>query len=415
VGDFFKFTISVPFVAGSSPGPLTTVIYSLLTAPLWFYLLWYIDIRRYYYSKRPREVVLTKRTEDPDVAAERQRAEAMDGSGALVHMAHLRKEFPAPKKKGKKQPNKVAVVDLSLAIDGAGCFALLGPNGAGKTTTLSMLTGDLRPTAGEASVGGYSVRTDIMQIFKRLGYCPQFGGLFTRGVTLKQHLQFFARLKGVPEKMLEAHCKRTLAEFGLEAHAHKWVGKLSGGTRRKLVAAIALACEPQVCFLDEPTTGVDVGTRQFLWDRINAKGARGCALILTTHYMEEADALAQRVGIMVNGELKVLGSPQHLKSVHGGGYRIEIKGPEATAAQAKSLVEGLFADTTQLESHGGFQVFEVGKGSRGSDGLFQLSPVFSKLDEAKASMGIENYTLSQTTLEQVFLNIASEQQEEEPK
>jgi len=158
-----------------------------------------------------------------------------------------------------------------------------------------------------------------------------------------------------------------------------------------------------------------VGTRQFLWDRINAKGARGCALILTTHYMEEADALAQRVGIMVNGELKVLGSPQHLKSVHGGGYRIEIKGPEATAAQAKSLVEGLFADTTQLESHGGFQVFEVGKGSRGSDGLFQLSPVFSKLDEAKASMGIENYTLSQTTLEQVFLNIASEQQEEEPK
>ena len=140
VGDFFKFTISVPFVAGSSPGPLTTVIYSLLTAPLWFYLLWYIDIRRYFYSKRPREVVLTERSEDPDVAVERQRAEAMDGSGALVHMAHLRKEFPAPKKKGKKQPNKVAVVDLSLAIDGAGCFALLGPNGAGKSEYVYMHT-----------------------------------------------------------------------------------------------------------------------------------------------------------------------------------------------------------------------------------------------------------------------------------
>jgi len=174
------------------------------------------------------------------------------------------------------------------------------------------------------------------------------------------------------------------------------------------------ACEPKVVFLDEPTTGVDVGTRQFLWDRIKAKGARGCALILTTHYMEEADALAQRVGIMCNGRLRVLGSPQHLKSVHGGGYRVELKGPKETADKAKALVESLFASTKLLEAHGGFQTFEV-VGAAATDGaaLVKLGPVFAALDRAKADVGLETYTLSQTTLEQVFLNIAAEQEDED--
>ena len=253
-----------------------------------------------------------------------------------------------------------------------------------------------------------------LSIFKKLGYCPQFGGLFPRGVSLKAHLALYGRLKGVPEAELAAHVARVMREFGVEEHANKWTMKLSGGTRRKLMAAIALACEPRVCFLDEPTTGVDVGTRQFLWERIRAKGRRGCALILTTHYMEEADALAQRVGIMVNGKLKVLGSPQHLKSTHGGGYRIELKGPAATAEQATALVHSLFPDCAQLDLRGGYQVFEVGKEKVGApggtrDALFALGPVFSALDQAKADLGIESYTLSQTTLEQVFLNISSEQ------
>jgi len=279
-----------------------------------------------------------------------------------------------------------------------------------------MLTGDLRPTAGEAWIAGYSVRTDLLNIFSMLGYCPQFGGLFPRGLTLKQHLEVFGELKGIPPSRLQEHVARTIAEFGLQDHADKWVTKLSGGTKRKLIAAIALACEPRVCFLDEPTTGVDVGTRQFLWDRINAKGARGCALILTTHYMEEADALANRVGIMCNGKLQVLGSPQHLKAIHGGGYRIELKGPAATAARARALIEGLFASTKQLEEHGGFQVFEVGAAdddAAAKTGLFKLGPVFAALDQAKLDLGIETYTLSQTTLEQVFLNIAANQLDED--
>ena len=434
VADYFVWLVDVPNVDGGtdqSPGPLLCIAFSLLTAPFWFWALWRIDVRRYYYAAPPVDWAgEAPRDEDPDVAAERRAVEGGARDGALVRMVHLRRTFAQPKKGGAPQPPKVAVADLSLAIDGAGCFALLGPNGAGKTTTLSMLTGDVKPTAGEAWVAGHSVRTDIMAIFKLLGYCPQFGGLFPRGVSLRQHLQLFGRLKGIPEAELDGHCDRTIAEFGLQDHAHKWVTKLSGGTRRKLVAAIALACEPQVCFLDEPTTGVDVGTRQFLWDRINAKGKRGCALVLTTHYMEEADALAQRVGIMVNGGLQVLGSPQQLKSKHGGGYRVELKGPPETAERARRVVEGLFPGTVKLEGLGGFQVFEVGGGSRtrkaaaaagagaaadavADDAYFRLGPVFAALDAAKAELGLETYTLSQTTLEQVFLNIAAAQQDDD--
>jgi ABC-type multidrug transport system ATPase subunit len=303
-----------------------------------------------------------------------------------------------------------------------------------------MLTGVITPTAGEAFIAGYSVRTDLITIFKMLGYCPQFGGLFPRGLTLRGHLEAFGRLKGVPEAQLASHVARVLSEFGLEEHAGKWVTKLSGGTKRKLIAAIALSCDPKVCFLDEPTTGVDVGTRQFLWNRIKAKGERGCGLILTTHYMEEADALASRVGIMANGKLRVLGSPQHLKSEHGGGYRIELKGKAETAERARELIERLFPGSECLEAHGGYQVFEAGgaggdgsrhggrNGGSGHGGnnvgahngqprsggaLFKLGPVFSALDEAKAELGLESYTLSQTTLEQVFLNIAAEQVDDE--
>jgi len=409
--DYFVLTVDVPG-QGESPGPLACILYSIFTAPMWFFLLWWIDVRRYYYPKPRNEITgETCTDEDKDVAAERARVEQGGADGALVRMLHLRKEFKQPKKKGKAQPNKVAVADLSLAIDGQGCFALLGPNGAGKTTTLSMLTGDLEPTAGDGWISGYSIRTQLMNIFTQLGYCPQFGGLFPRGLSLYGHLEAFGRLKGVPESQLADHVNRTIAEFGLQDHAKKWTTKLSGGTKRKLIAAIALACEPKVVFLDEPTTGVDVGTRQFLWDRIKAKGARGCALILTTHYMEEADALAQRVGIMCNGRLRVLGSPQHLKSAHGGGYRIELKGPAATAEQARALVEALFASSKLLEAHGGYQSFEVvGTNAIAGSALFKLGPVFAALDRAKEELGLETYTLSQTTLEQVFLNIAAEQE-----
>ena len=172
--DYFVFTYTIPGVDGASPGPLLCIAYSVLTAPLWFYLLWRTDVKRYYYSPRMHDVriVSGRAAEDADVAAERARVEGGGADGALVRIRHLRKEFKSPKKGGKPQPNKVAVDDLSLAVDGSGCFALLGPNGAGKTTTLSMLTGDIRATAGEAWVDGFSVSTQIPTSYLLHGTSP---------------------------------------------------------------------------------------------------------------------------------------------------------------------------------------------------------------------------------------------------
>jgi len=421
-GDYFAWQIDVqdffPMLESNpQPGPGMALVYAVATAPFWYVLLWRIDVRRYYYSfviKSPPASELFA-DEDEDVRAERSRVESGAADDAVVRVKNLRKTFKMPKKDGKAQPRKVAVANLSFATS-TGCFALLGPNGAGKTTTLSMLTGDLRPSGGEAWVCGLSVLTSLMDIFSFCGFCPQFGGLYPRALTLSQHIELYARLKGVPKESLGDHVKRVVDDFGLHDHLHKWTNKLSGGTKRKLVAAIALACDPKVCFLDEPTTGVDVGTRSFLWERIRLKGKKGCTLILTTHYMEEADALAQRVGIMVNGRLAVIGTSQHLKSKHGGGYRVELKGPSATAAEACALVKTLFADCNLLEEHGGFQVFEVGAAdddAAAKTGLFKLGPVFAALDQAKLDLGIETYTLSQTTLEQVFLNIAANQLDED--
>ena len=141
---------------------------------------------------------------------------------------------------------------------------------------------------------------------------------------------------------------------GVVEHADKMSKKLSGGTRRKLSAAIALACgRPDVVFLDEPTTGVDVGTRRFIWDRVLAS-VGGRVILLTTHYMDEADALAQRIGIMAAGRLRVLGSPQHLKSRHGGGYRVELKAANAHSdAALTALVHSHFAQVKRVASHQG--------------------------------------------------------------
>ena len=335
--------------------------------------------------------------EDPDVAAERERV-LRDVSADRVRTVGLRKVW---RKNGK---DFVAVDGLSVGVPAGTCFSLLGPNGAGKTTAINMLTGEVTPTAGDASLCGFSVRSQLMSIFRQTGFCPQFKGLFTK-MTLRQHLLIYLGLKGLRGTALLQRVAEVEEGYGLSAHSSKRVRELSGGNRRKLSAAIALSCGlPKVSFLDEPTTGVDVGTRRFIWDRI--KESTGHAVVLlTTHYMDEADALAQRIGIMVKGKLQVIGSPQHLKSVHGGGYRLELQGATATAEKLTALVHTSFPSAKVLEAHGGYQSFEVARG-------FDMAKVFRELERAKAELGLENYTLSQTSLEQVFLNIAEKQHAE---
>ena len=288
-----------------------------------------------------------------------------------------------------------------------------------------MLTGELAPTAGEASLKGVSTSASLMDVFQFTGFCPQLKGLWVN-LTLRQHLTLILRLKGLQGAELMAATAEVEKGYGLQEHAHKRAKKLSGGTQRKLSAAMALSCgSPGVVFVDgavalasnqegspppasrvsrarrvaaEPTTGVDVGTRRFIWDRIK-EASKERVVVLTTHYMDEADALAQRIGIMAAGRLRVLGSPQHLKSRHGGGYRIELKANPKSDAALTKLVDEHFAHVKRVESHRGTRAWEVSQD-------FKLAKVFAAFEEAKGSAGLETYTMSQTTLEDVFLRVA---------
>ena len=417
--EYFALTYTSALTGETVAGPGSCMLASILSTIVYGFAIYKIDMLLYLRpgaelplppaGRGGAHVVATPvdEDEDEDVAAERARIEAAGEQlhsgpeAAWVAMRSLRKEYrPSLLECSRaRRPPKVAVDSLSVAVSPGTCFALLGPNGAGKTSAISMLTGEAFPTAGGAWVKGLSVRTQLTEIFKYTGFCPQFNGLWER-LTLDQHLRIYMRLKGVPRSHLAAAAADVEDDYGLREHARKKSKDLSGGTRRKLSAALALACGlPPVVFLDEPTTGVDVGTRRFIWDRIRAS-VSGRVILLTTHYMDEADALAHRIGIMAGGKLRVIGSPQHLKSRHGGGYRVQTSGPATRADEVCAIVRRTFETVELLEAHGGTQCFEVGAN-------FALGDAFAALEDAKAARLLHSYSISQTSLEQVFLNISA--------
>jgi ATP-binding cassette subfamily A (ABC1) protein 3 len=237
---------------------------------------------------------------------------------------------------------KVAVADLSFGVPAGECFGFLGINGAGKTSTLKILTGDEGPTAGTVLVGGHNAATEPHAVRHLLGYCPQFDALLEL-LTVREHLELYSGLKGIPPAAVPAAVDAKLAQLDLLQYANKLAGTLSGGNKRKLSVAIALIGAPRVVVLDEPSTGMDPVARRFMWDVISraVTGRKECSLLLTTHSMEEVEALCGRVGIMVGGRLRCLGSAQHLKSRFGSGYvctlQLEAASPAAEQAVANRL------------------------------------------------------------------------------
>ena len=424
--DYFAFTRTGATLYAqdstmTSPAVLVCFVASLLCTVLYLLLLYFIDVFVILHggcelssllgSSAAREAPAPSE-EDDDVMAERARVrDGGSAAGDWVRVNQLRKVWRTGaglrfRQNGQCLPQcvsssrNVAVENLSFGIAPGTCFALLGPNGAGKTTAIGMLTGDVTPSGGDAFVCGLSVRSQLPQIFRRSGFCPQFNGLWD-ALTVRQHLTFYMRLKGVPQAFVAQAVEAVLEDYGVREHADKKSKSLSGGTRRKLSAAIALACgRPDVVFLDEPTTGVDVGTRRFIWDRI-LTSVHNRVILLTTHYMDEADALANVIGIMAKGRLRALGSGQHLKSRFGGGYRIECKGPLEHAQAVIALVHEVCGSARVIEEHGGTISFEAAAS-------FELGAAFRRLEVAKAQGLVENYSLSQTNLEQVFLNIAAQ-------
>ncbi|GMH75937.1 hypothetical protein TrRE_jg2114 [Triparma retinervis] len=222
------------------------------------------------------------------------------------------------------RPAVTATNDIGFGVREGEIFSLLGPNGAGKSTVLNIMTGSVAPTSGEVYVLDHNISTQFDFIKSRIGFCPQFDALVGY-MDSYETLTMFARIKGIEEEYIPPLVDSLIQCIGLGAHAHKMAFQYSGGNKRKLSVAIALIANPDLIFLDEPSTGIDPSSLTdlyscvWMWTRSGANRS----IILTTHSMEEADSLSNRIGILVNGKLAVLGSAQDLKSKFGMNYTFE--------------------------------------------------------------------------------------------
>ncbi|XP_058083562.1 ABC transporter A family member 1 isoform X2 [Magnolia sinica] len=272
--------------------------------------------------------------EDTDVQAERQRVLSGSVDNAIIYLRNLRKVYPG----GVNHPSKVAVQSLTFSVQEGECFGFLGTNGAGKTTTLSMLTGEDCPSDGTAYIFGSDICLNPRAARQHIGYCPQFDALL-EFLTVQEHLELYARIKGVPEMRMRDVVEEKLMEFDLWKHANKPSYSLSGGNKRKLSVAIAMIGDPPIVILDEPSTGMDPIAKRFMWEVIARLSTRQgkTAVILTTHSMNEAQALCTRIGIMVAGRLRCIGSPQHLKRRFGNHLELEVKPTEVSCTELDKL------------------------------------------------------------------------------
>ncbi|SEH03204.1 ABC-2 type transport system ATP-binding protein [Nonomuraea solani] len=207
-----------------------------------------------------------------------------------------------------------AVAGVDISVEPGEIVGFLGPNGAGKTTTMRMLTTLLRPTSGTATVAGHDLLGDAREVRKRIGYVSQSGGVLPV-VPLRGELELQGMLYGLSRQAAAAKTQEVLARLGLTKLDGKPAAALSGGQRRRFDIAFALLHDPALLFLDEPTTGLDPQSRASLWDHIRAlRAEKGMTVFLTTHYLDEADALCDRLLIIDHGRIVAEGSPAELKT-----------------------------------------------------------------------------------------------------
>lgn len=229
-----------------------------------------------------------------------------------------------------------AVKRLCLRVKEKECFGLLGLNGAGKTTTFRMMAGDLRISSGNVWVRGYNVTQQLSKAYLNIGYCPQFDALFGE-LTGRETLTMFLMMCGTPLVKTTKVILLIANELNFIKHIDKQVREYSGGNKRKLSTALAIIGGPALIYLDEPTTGMDPGAKRHLWGVLSKYQAAGKSIILTSHSMEECEALCTRLSIMVNGEFQCIGSTQHLKNKFSKGFTINIllmknfRSPDAVA------------------------------------------------------------------------------------
>ncbi|XP_068119631.1 ABC-type organic anion transporter ABCA8-like isoform X2 [Hyperolius riggenbachi] len=385
--------------------------------------------REHPFTQNPEEL----EDAEEEVLAEKERVKALktmdqQEEKPTIVVDSLRKEFK--EKSGirnccRKKKRRTAVRHVSFCVKKGEVLGLLGPNGAGKTTSVLMLAGEMKPTNGEVrrtvkrskEIQGMSKqvvlcsagdpRKDEDMAF--LGYCPQNNPLWPN-LTVKEHLEIYAAIKGMKKEDADCAITRLSEALEMKDHLNKPARKLSAGVSRKVCFAISMLGNPTIVLLDEPSTGLDPKGQQQLWRAVRAafkNKERGA--ILTTHYMEEAEAVCDRVAIMVSGKLRCIGSIQHLKSKYGKGYFLEIKLRDGQQVEEiHQEVLQLFPQAARKDRFSSLLCYKIPM-----DNVQSLSKAFLQLENAKRAYNIEEYSFSQSTLEQVFLELAKEQEKED--
>eukprot|EP00045_Choanoeca_perplexa_P016896 m.234753 g.234753 ORF g.234753 m.234753 type:complete len:1739 (-) comp17391_c0_seq2:66-5282(-) len=402
----YQIACETDYWSMDSPGIGRYAICMFFQAIVFFGLILAIEARVFsfaYKSAKPNEQ--PKKHQDPDLDAEEQSVK-----GKVTEIQHGNNDDvlvinDLSKVYTRKKERKVAVDRMFLSVPKGGCFGLLGVNGAGKTTTFKMLTGDELPTAGQAYIKGHDIQKNPSEARRLMGYTPQFDGLIEL-MTGRELLTMYARLRGVQERRIARVVQDLIESLMLEKYADKQCGTYSGGNKRKLSTAVALCGPSPVILLDEPTTGMDPGARRFLWDALLEAMRGGRSIVLTSHSMDECEALCTRLAIMVNGQFRALGSLQHLKSKYGQGITLETKMDADRVQDFHAFIQQAFPKNVLKDKHQGLVKYEL-------MGVNSWAFVFGKLEEAKEQFGLEDYSVSQTTLEQVFLDLIKEQKADE--
>lgn len=386
--------------------------------------------------------------EDDDVVAERERAINCQ-TDVAIRISNLTKTYT---KNGpgffknlylclccccsrtRRRSNRVenrAVDRLNLLTEPNELFALLGQNGAGKSTTMQMLYGVTTPASGNAFLFNRSIRTDMQAIRSNMGVCPQHDVLFN-DLTCWEHMQLYAGIKDLPAEALRAAfdgssaSTETVKENTRERHT--WIrsrleavqlwkdrdtmaGRLSGGMKRRLSTIISTIGDPNVLILDEPTTGMDPVHRRHVWTFL-AQFKRGRSILLTTHSMEEADALGDKVAIMVSGHLKAIGNTTRLKNKFGNGYRVELalghpteQFPDIPAQkdleqEMTEATRAIMPESVLLDKSGGVMVFGIPM-----QAIERMADLTAMLENAQGLGRVKQWGIAQTSLEEVFLSL----------
>ncbi|MEU4400062.1 ATP-binding cassette domain-containing protein [Micromonospora orduensis] len=309
----------------------------------------------------------------------------------MIETRGLRKSFRS--RAGRETKTVDAVRGVNLEVAEGEIFGFLGPNGAGKTTTLRMLATLIEPDGGEATIAGADLRKDPAEVRRRIGYVPQGGSTWDES-TAREELVLHARMYGIAKADAQRRAVRALDAFQLTEYADRKCKTYSGGQRRRVEIALGIIHEPKIVFLDEPTTGLDPQSRAHMWDEIRRLRNDGMTVFITTHYLDEADALCDRIAIMDHGEVVAEGTPAELKREISGDVVLVGLDLAATPQAAQTLDGEPYVNKLETVDEGGLRLYV-------DEGATAIPQVLRRLDHA--GLELRSIELHRPSLDDVFL------------